>query len=136
MRDNKSNHKAVQSLAVTARTSTATGTAVDRAGFESATFLFHVYSWTNGTHTFGAEHSDNGTDYTAVPTADLIGTAVVEANDDSPAAADLAGKTTLIGYIGGKRYIKPKATVTGSPANGAVYGVDVLLGHPHVAPVS
>jgi hypothetical protein len=136
MRDLKHNISIEQSISPTMRTTTVTGTAVDRLGYDSATFALHVGTWTDGTFTFGAEHSDDNSDWSTVSSTDLLGTAVVTANDDSPATADLADTTETVGYIGEKRYVRPKVTASGSPAVGAFFGVDVILGHASSRPVS
>lgn len=136
MRDLKSDIKVVQSIAPATRTTNIEGTAVDRVGFESVTALVHCGDWTDGAHTFGADHSDNGSDWSAVDAAFLIGEVVIESNGESPPGSNNANSTQAVGYIGGKRYFRPKMTASGEPATGALVGVDVLLGHAHSKPTS
>lgn len=130
MRDLASNLDVKQSLAPALQTATDEGSTVDTLGFESVTFAVHIGAWTDGTFVLSAEHSDDDSSWSAVTSAELIGTppTVEDANGDND--------TLAFGYIGNKRYVRPKVTVTGSPSTGAFIGVDVILGHPHERPVS
>lgn len=138
MRDMKNNVKSVQSITPALRTaSVAAGATVDTLGYEAATFAVVAGTWTDGSHAISAEHSDDGSSWDAITASDLLGTFPTIASDGgSPEDGANEEATTLIGYIGNKRYVRAKSTVTGGPSTGAVYGVDVLLGRPHVAPVS
>src|SRR4051812_5540596 len=97
-----------QSLAPAARTTTASGTGVDLQDFDAAMVVFHPGAITDGTHAPSVEESDDDSTYTAVAAGDLHGT-----------LANLAANTVQrVGYLGTKRYIRAKITVTGSPATG------------------
>ncbi|MFF4417489.1 hypothetical protein ACFYY8_33610 [Streptosporangium sp. NPDC001559] len=100
------------------------GTAVDRlqAGvwFRSAMIVVHSGAITDGTHTVTVEESDNGTDWTAVATADLQGAPpAIGGSDDN--------KLWEIGYVGSKRYIRPVLTTATATTGGYVDAL-VLLG--------
>ncbi|PBB85729.1 hypothetical protein [Mesorhizobium sp. WSM3876] len=136
MRELKSHLASRQSLAPLLRTVTATGTRIDRAGFESVTFVVHVGAWTDGVHTISFEHSDDDISYDAVIDNDpdfpseLVGDApVIQGDGESPVAATFSNENILVGYIGDRQYVRPKVTVTGGPATGAFVGIDVILGH-------
>lgn len=115
-----------QSIAPKAHTADATGASSDLAGFQSATVLIDLGLWTDGTHTFEVQDSPDDSTFAAVADADLIGTEPVM----DAAAED--NTTHTIGYVGTKRFIRVKATVA-SATTGAVYGVSVLKGHPHLS---
>jgi hypothetical protein len=122
------NVKAVASLPNAARTATATGTAVDRGGYLSAMVVVHTGTMTDGTHTLTIEESDDNSTWSTVPAGSLQGTPpALGASDDD--------KVVEIGYLGGKRYIRVKSTVSGSPATGGIYDALVVLGDPRNAPV-
>ena len=134
MRDMKNSTKAVQSITPALRTaSVSAGTTVDTLGFEAASFAVVAGAYTDGAHAISAEHSDDGSSWSAITSTDLLGS-FPSIGASSP--VDGNEETTLIGYIGNKRYVRAVTAVTGSPSTGAVYGVDVILGRPHVAPVS
>lgn len=130
MKDLYNNVQVKPSLTNALRSATATGSAVDRAYngsmFNSAMVVVHTGTITDGTHTITVEESDDNSAW-ATATA-LQGTvpAVVAADDD---------KVFEIGYLGGKRYIRVKSTVSGSPATGGIYDALVVLGDPRIAPV-
>ena len=130
MRDLKNSIAVRQSIAPAVYDASVEGVTVDRAGFESVTFEIHAGAWTDGSHVFGAEHSDDDVTWDAVASADLLGTfpSVTSADDDEG--------SHLVGYIGNRRYVRGITTVTGSPATGALYGADVILGHAHSRPTS
>lgn len=82
---------------------------------------------TDGTHTPTIEESaDGSTGWATVAAADTVGTL----------AALATGVVQRVGYIGIKRYIRAKVTVTGSPATGAVMGAMVIRGHARVEPLA
>lgn len=137
MRDLKNNIAARQSIAPATYDASVEGLTVDRAGFESVTFEIHAGAWTDGTHAFDAEHSDDGSTWDAVTAADLLGTfPTVQGDGGSPETGLNENAAHLVGYIGERRYVRGITTVTGSPATGALYGVDVILGHAHERPTS
>jgi hypothetical protein len=105
------------SLPPAAVTATATGTGVDLANQGGATVVFAGGTRTDGTHTPSVEESADNSSWSAVAAGDLLGTL----------SAITSNSIQAVGYIGSKRYIRPKVTVTGSPSTGAVYGAHVIL---------
>ncbi|MFI6160386.1 hypothetical protein ACIA59_10600 [Micromonospora haikouensis] len=114
-----------------ARTTTTTGTSVDRAAsgamYQAAALVVTTGTVTDGTHTVELQHSDDNSTWAAVPDAQLQGTepAIVAADDD---------KVFVLGYLGRKRYLRAVITASGSPATGAVYLAQVVLTNPRVMP--
>lgn len=118
-----------QSLGPAARTASADGAGVDLLGYESAMAVIDAGAWTDGTHTFELQESDDDSTYTAVADADLQGTEPVvdgAADDD---------QVYRIGYLGSKGYLRVSVVVTGSPSTGAVYGAQIVRGHKQYRPV-
>lgn len=109
---------------------TVEGDSVDLAGFSSAAVLIHVGAWTDGTHTFEVQHSDDDDVFTAVPDTQLDGTEPVV--DDG----DTDGTLVEIGYNGSKRYLRVVNTVTDNPSDGLVAGAVIVRGHPRRSPVA
>lgn len=132
------NHvRAKVTLAVAARTTTANGTAVDRRlsgasgtneWFGSAMLLVHSGTITDGTHAITLQVSDNGSDWSNAPAADLQGSlpSIGSSDDD---------KLYEVGYTGTARYLRAVTTVSGT-TSGGTYGATILLGFPNVLPVS
>ena len=119
-----------QSLKPATRTASADGTGVDLQGYESALVLIDVGSWTDGSHTFELQESDDDSSYSAVGSTDLLGTEPVV---DGAADDDQVYK---LGYLGDARYIRVITTVTGSPSTGADYSALILRGDYFRPPVS
>lgn len=130
MRTFSKNFSFVTSLAPALRAGSATGTTVDRLGFESLAFLITTGAFTNGSHAIVAEHSDDGTTWAAVPADQLAGTL------PTVAASGDQNKTSIVGYSGDARYVRIKANVSGSPATGAIVGAIVMLGNARQRPVA
>lgn len=125
---------AKQTLApAAARTTSATGTTVDRmadeGGFSSAMIVVAVGVVTDGTHTVVVEDSPNGSDWTAVADEFLQGAepALTSSNDE---------RVHEIGYVGHQRYLRASVTASGSPVTGGLYSACVLLGWPRKMPPS
>jgi len=117
----------VSSLApAAARTASANGTSVDRMqglqAYRSAMLVVQAGTVTDGTHAFKVQVSDNNSDWSDAPAADLQGSAisVTSANDE---------QSHSVGYNGPARYLRAVSTVSGSPATGGLYSAGfVLLG--------
>jgi len=109
------------------------GTAIDRAGFDSLTYIILTGTLADVDATFAVllEESDaSGSGYAAVDDKDLIGT---EALAGFTFAAD--GACLKLGYKGGKRYTR----LTITPANNtgaAPISAMAILGHPSSAPTA
>lgn len=123
MRDIASLLSAVQTLTPAARNASANGVTVDLAGFHAATFYILAGTRTDGTHTPVLQESVDGTVWTTIPAARLIG-----------APVDIVTNAVQeIGYLGDRQFVRANVTVTGA-TTGAVYGIAVLRGRPKVAP--
>ncbi|TPM36629.1 hypothetical protein [Mesorhizobium sp. B2-3-5] len=147
MRELKSSLASRQSLAPALRITTATGTAIDRTGFESVTFVVHVGAWTDGQHIVYFEHSDDGSTYYTCLEDDLVGATVnlttgekwgvtIEDDGSSPTAPTYHNENILIGYVGDRQYIRPKSYIDDAPNTGAFIGVDAILGHASKRPTA
>ena len=118
------------SLLPAARTSSASGTAIDLQGKESAVVIFHAGVCTDGTHVFSVQESDTTTDGDFAAATAIQGTAptVTGTNND-----ELIAK---VGYVGTKRYIRARVVVSGGPSTGLVASAIVVTGHARHNPVS
>ncbi|HEX8221679.1 MAG TPA: hypothetical protein VF914_21000 [Chloroflexia bacterium] len=114
----ESTTKVVTTLAPAARTATANGTGVDLANFGQNLIIIPAGTRTDGAHTPTIEESNDNSSFSTVAAGDLAGDPLVAITTDS---------VQKVSYIGTKRYIRVKVTVTGSPATGAVYGAVVEL---------
>lgn len=131
MRDAYNNLLVKNTLTPAARTASANGTTVDRAEdssmFQDALVVITVGTVTDGTHTFEVQHSDDNSSWAAVADADLQGA--------EPAVTSSTDETVYeIGYKGVKRYLRAATTVA-SATTGGLYGAQVVLSNPRVAPV-
>lgn len=115
-----------------ARTTSADGASVDRLGatlanYRSAMLVVHAGVVTDGTHAFKLQVSDNNSDWTDAPAADLQGSAisVTSASDE---------QVYTRGYNGSARYLRAVSTVSGSPSTGGLYSAGVLLMGPRRSP--
>lgn len=117
----------VSTLLPNVRDTTASGATVDLAGFNSATFVFHVGTITDGTFTPDLEDSPNGTDWTNIDSAYLSGSFVAGASDADDTIQE-------VGYVGAQRYVRANIVVTGSPATGGAVGISVVRGNPRTLP--
>lgn len=111
-----------KTLAPAARTTTAAGTAIDLQGFEAAVAVVEVGAWTDGTHAFSLQESDTTTDgdFADVADADLQGT--------EPTVASGSTQNTVhkLGYLGDKRYVRVKCTITAGPSTGLVAAATIV----------
>jgi len=119
--DTKNPYDEVLTLSPASRTSNDQGVGVDLANAGGATINIQVGTWTDGSHTFEVQESDDNSTFSAVAAADLIGSEPVVdgATDDE--------QVYSIGYVGSKRYIRVAVTVTDA-TSGAVYGATVRRG--------
>lgn len=122
MRDQKSLLSLVQSIKPIIPTTTQTGAAADLSGVDTATVEFNFGAYTDGTHTFTLEESSDNSTFTTVAAGDMLGT--------PPTVSDNTQQNSIktVGYIGTKRYLRVKNTVTGSPATGAAQAATVICG--------
>ena len=137
MKDLANNVNVTQSIAPAALASDTNGTGVDLQGYESATVLLDVgvegitLSTTNKVEFLLEESSDNST-FTAVTSATSVTNGTVSAtgifftadgNADIPAVS-------VIGYVGGSRYIRVVADFSGTHGTATPMGASVILGGP------
>jgi hypothetical protein len=117
------NNILVQSIDPALYATTTEGASADRQLSDSLLAIISVGAWTDGTHTFTLEESDDDTTFTAVSAAQTQGEPVVVdgATDDNQAYK--------LGYMGIKRYVRVTATVTGGPGTGAIYGAVLEKSH-------
>lgn|SRR5574341_135455 len=109
MHDLKSNILAVSSIAPQSLTAAANGAGVDLQGCDSAAVVFNAgaIGGTTPSFTFAVQESDDNAAFTDVAAGDLQGTA--------PVVTTTNAGTTIVGYLGAKRYIRAIAkTVTGT----------------------
>lgn len=139
MRDLANNVVVAQSIAPVVGTADANGTGIDLAGFESATIV--VNTGIEGDTLSGSvkidfklEDSDDNSTYAAVTSGIIDATAnasgiilTLDANAETP-------QVTVVGYTGGKRYVRVVADFTGTHSNGTPIAASVIKGHPIHAP--
>jgi len=91
--------------------------------------VIDVGAWTDGTHTFDVEESDDASTWTSVDAADLSQAAPVidSASDDE--------QQYYLDYTGTARYLRAVVVVTGGASTGAVYGIYGLATNAKEAPV-
>lgn len=126
MKDLHSNVLAVVAHAPAVVAATANGATVDLQGYESAEIIINTGAIvSSGLFVASVEESDDGSAWSAVAAADLLG-----ALPESLAAASVY----QVGYRGGARYIRAPLTKTSGTSIAA--GVVVLKGHPAIAPTA
>lgn len=123
----KENFDVAVSLAHSARTASANGTAVDLQGFQGAVVLFNAQAWTDGTHAMKVQDSPDNSTWTDVAAAQLDGTAPTI----TAAGAQLA--ITRVGYLGNQRYVRAVQTCSGT-TTGAIIGALVIRNDPRKGP--
>ena len=118
----------VQSLIPAVLAATATGAAIDLAGFNSATVLINTGAIVSaGDFTAKLQESDTttGGDFTDVAAGDLVGTF----------PASLAADTLYkVGYTGTKRYVR--TITTKNSGTSIIAGIFIAKGHPLTGPVA
>lgn len=125
----ESGQTAKESIRIAARTTTATGTAVDLLDCATATVLIPVGLRTDGTFTFKLQESMDNSTFTDVAAADLDGSFTVVNG------ATVDETVYKVGYTGVMRYIRVVCTVTASPSTGCVVGAYVIRGsHKYTTP--
>jgi len=135
MRDNLNNAKVSKAFAYASRTASANGEIIDTRGFDSLTFVIQLATVTTADatnfFTFTLQHGDDsGLSDAATVTAatGLLGSNLVV--NDSTTQSDMIG---MMGYAGGKRYVRLVATETLTAS--AAFSAVAVQGLPHVAPV-
>lgn len=124
--------KRVISPVSVADTTAQVGQVIDRKGFHGLTYLIATGAIADADATFTVllEESDNGTDFTAVADADLIGTEALagfQFDDDN--------ECRKLGYKGAKRYTRLTITPVANASAALLSAVAVLSG-PALAPTA
>ena len=128
MKDLHSGLGVIQALAPAVVAATATATAIDLQGFNSALVVVNTGAIAgSGDYTTKLQESDTttGGDFTDVAEGDLIGS--------FPASLE-AGSVVKVGYRGTKRYIRTVTTKNSGTSIAA--GIVVVKGDPADAPVA
>lgn len=135
MRDKLNNQKVSKAFAYASRTATGNGEIIDTRGFGALTFVIQLATVTTADSsnyfTFTIEAGDDSglSDKATVTAATgLLGTNLVI--NDSATQSDLIG---MMGYSGGKRYVRLVATETGTAS--AAFSAVAVQALPDVAPV-
>lgn len=121
--DIKSNVDVDQSILKAAKTASENGASFEIADYHAVSVIIDAGAWTDGTHTFTVQESDDNSTWAAVADTDLYG-------DTEPVidgAADDDQKYR-IGYKGNKRYMRVITVVSGT-TTGAIYGALILKGY-------
>ena len=140
MKDLYNNIEAVSVLHPIAISETAVHTAINLAGFNSCVILIDtgadVGTGLSASHklVFTMDHSDDGTTYTAVTTADMLDLTVSSGVVLTIDSTDEDNTLYKLGYIGGKRYLQLTYTETGAVS--MPMSIIVVKGHPLDAPVA
>ena len=114
IRDLYHNVNVASSLVPAVRTASATGSAVDLRGYDSAIVTVTFGAYGDGTHTPKLQHSVDGVTYADVLSSDVVGE--LTALSDSTGA----NASQTIGYIGQRRYVRVVMTVA-SASTGVAY---------------
>ena len=140
MKDLYNNIEAVSVLNPIAISATAVHTDIDLAGFNSCVILIDTGAdagtGLSASHklVFTMDHSDDGTTYTAVTTADMLDLTVSSGVVLTIDSTDKDNTLYKLGYIGGKRYLQLTYTETGVVS--MPMSIIVVKGHPLDAPVA
>ena len=127
-RDALANVSPAQTIRPQALTADVTGETVEVRGYEEVEIVLDVGLYTDGTFTFTAQESADGSSWSNVAAADLDGTfPTLSASNDN--------QVHRLGYMGGSRYIRVNVAEPTSPdPTGVVASVVVNRRRPHVAP--
>jgi hypothetical protein len=111
---------------------------VDLVDYEAAEVLLHIGAggipFTDTARIdFKLMHSEDGSNYSAVKSSDLVGSPPVGEGGiiKSLTAAHATASLDQFGYIGGKRYLKLLADFSGTHETGTPIAALVVKGQPH-----
>ena len=124
----------------TTTTAAANGTGVDLQGYESA--ALGIITGAEGDTLSGSvyfeislEHSDDDSTYTDCAQADITNGTIaaggiwLKMDGTAGGNPDSAGLVSLVGYVGGKRYIRGVIAKTGTHSNGTPIGAFIVKSH-------
>lgn len=108
--------------------------------FNGCMFVINVGTWTDGTFTVAIEEADDDgsgapdtSTWSEVADADLVmgsnGEPVIDGDPDDE-------QVYKVGYVGQKRHVRAKVTVSGGPGTGVPLGISVVMGAPRSAKVT
>ena len=128
MKDTYSDFSVAASILPAVQSATASGTAVDLQGYNSALLVINTGAIaSSGLYDIKLQESDTTTDgdFADVAAADLLGSL----------PAGLAADTVYRqGYVGNKRYVR--AVITKQSGTSIAAGAVIVRGHPFDAPVA
>lgn len=141
MKDLHNNIEVVSLLSPVSVTATASITDIDLAGCNSAELVIDI-GVDSGTGlsatdywTFTLEDSPDGTTYTAVETADMLGVTVTTGGVILVVDATTEDNTLYhFGYVGGQRYLELTYTETTTGSNATLMGISLIKSHLQDAP--
>ena len=140
MKDLHNNIEVVQLLAPVAVTATGSITDIDLAGWNSAELIIDIGT-DSGTGlsatdywTFTLKDSPDGTTYTAVETADMLGVTVTSGVILTVDATDEDNTVYHFGYVGGQRYLELTYTETTTGSNTTLMAVTLIKGDAQDSP--
>lgn len=119
---------------------TATHTDIDLIGFNSACLIIDTGTdagtGLSSSHklVFTLKHSDDGTTYSNVTTADMLDLTVSSGEVLTIDSTDEDNTLYKLGYVGGKRYLELTYTETGTVS--MPMSICLVKGHPESAPVA
>jgi hypothetical protein len=131
--DLRSSIRRAFSLKPAARNASATGAAVDNAGVYAGirrAFVLILGLWTDGTHTFKLQESEDNSTWSDIAVTDLeADPSGIPTIDGTTGYVVVDGLTkdeqiVVVNYLGGKRYLRAVQTVA-SATTGLVAGVSV-----------
>ena len=105
-------------------------TTIDRAGYDSVTFIVQTGTLNNLAAELKLKHGDTSSSLTNVSNSDLIGATT---GGQMKTSGSNDNQFLKVGYIGGKRYIQALLDVTTASSNNYV-AAHVILGHPAKIP--
>ncbi|QQQ19829.1 hypothetical protein JIP62_07015 [Brevundimonas vitis] len=128
MKDLHSHLSPIAALIPAVQSATATSSAIDLQGFNSAEVLIQTGAIASaGDFTVKLQHSDTAT------SGDFADTASTDRLGSFPASL-AADSVYRVGYKGGKRYVRTVVTKNGGTS--IIAGITVLRGHPADGPVA
>lgn len=117
-----------------------TPASIDLQGFRSA--MIHIDVGVGGITFTGTNridfilsHSDDDVTFTPVTDEDIEGVTVANGILLSLTAAHAAATSYLRGYVGGRRYLRCLVDFGGTHATGTPIAVNIIRGHPTIAPI-
>lgn len=140
MRDSYNNVEVAKVLGPVELSADNTPANIDLQGFESALLQLDIgiggitFSGTNKIE-FVLTHSDDGSSFSNVTADDVLGlSSVTDGIVLTLDSAHAAAAQYIRGYVGGKRYLRVLADFSGTHGSGTPIAINVLKGHPHIAP--